>query len=175
MQIELYQGAVIEPCSFSAVIGPAGIAAGMINENGDLQRYLLLFVSGNYSRVLTQVDRNAGHFEVRRAFTAHQLLTILQEAAHTVVFIEHDPTLFDGAWDMIAPLAAALSEISRESAVILYSPGADRSFSLLTRKAGHVICYLPGPAGLREAGGSLGIRAARQETLDMTRRNTEKM
>jgi len=174
MRIELQQGAAIEACSFSAVIGPAGIAAEMINANGDLQRYLLLFVSGNYSRILTQVGRSAGHFEVRRAFTAHQLLAILQEAAHTVVFIEHDPTLFDGAWDMIAPLAAALGEISRESAVILYAPGADRSFSLLTRKARHVICYLPGPAGLRKAGGSPGSRAARQETLDMTHRNPGK-
>lgn len=50
--------------------------------------------------------------------------------------------LFDGAWDMIAPIAGALGQISCESTVIIYSPVADRSFSLLTRKARHIICFL---------------------------------
>jgi len=167
MRIEL-QGAAIEPCTFTAVIGPAGIATGMINTQSDLQRYLFLFVSGNFSRILTQVGRSSANFDVRRAFTAHQLLTILQEAAHTVIFIEHDPTLFDGAWNMVAPLAGALGEIGREATVILYAPGADRSFSLLARNARHVICYLPEePAGPLRAGRSKrGGRPGRQETLD---------
>ncbi|HUH79394.1 MAG TPA: hypothetical protein VLY83_05800 [Methanoregula sp.] len=166
MRIELSQGATIEPCSFTALIGPAGIATEMINTNSDLQRYLFLFVSGNYSRILTRVGRSSSNFDVRRAFTAHQLFTILQEAAHTVIFIEHDPTLFDGAWEMIAPVAGALGEIGREATVILYSPCADRPFSLLARNARHVICYLPeGPAG-RRAGQSRESRPGRQQTLD---------
>ena len=142
MRIELRNGATIEPCTFTAVIGPAQVATNLINSSGDLQRYLFLYVSGNYSRILTHVNRISTNFDVRRAFTAHQLFTILNEVSHTVVFIEHDPTLFDGAWEMIAPIAGALGQISRGSTVILFSPSADRSFSLLTRNARHVICFL---------------------------------
>ena len=142
MRIELRKGTTIEPCTFTAVIGPAQVAIDLINTNSDLQRYLFLYVSGNYSRVLTHVGRTSTNFDVRRAFTAHQLFTILNEISHTVVFIEHDPTLFDGAWEMIAPISGVLGQVSRESTVILYSPSADRSFSLLTREAGHVIYFM---------------------------------
>jgi hypothetical protein len=142
MLIEVKKGTTIEPCTFTAVIGPSQVATDLINTNRDLQRYLFLYVSGNYSRILTHVSRTSTNFDVRRAFTAHQLLTILNEVSHTVVFIEHDPTLFDGAWEIIAPIAGALGQISRESTVILYSPSADRSFSLLTRNARHIICFM---------------------------------
>ena len=141
MLIEIGKGRFIEPCTFTALIGPPGTVIGMINTSRDLQRYLFLYVSGNFSRILTHVDRNSGSFDTRRAFTAHQLLTILHETAHTGVFIEHDPTLFDGAWNMIPPIAAALGQVSRESTVILYSPAADRAFSLLSRGARSVICF----------------------------------
>ena len=170
MFIELRNGITIDPCSFAAVVGPAQVAKDLINTNRDLQRYLFLYVSGNYSRILTDVSRTSTNFDVRRAFTAHQFFTILNEVSHTVVFIEHDPTLFDGAWDMIAPIAGALCQISRESTVILYSPVADRSFTLLTRNARHVICFLRKEDPARAGADSLLKKAVRKEaqmTLDV--------
>jgi DNA polymerase I len=169
MLIELRKGITIDPCTFTAIIGPAQVAKDLINTNSDLQRYLFLYVSGNYSRILTHVSRTSTNFEVRRAFTAHQFFTILNEVSHTVVFIEHDPTLFDGAWEMIAPIAGALGQISRESTVILYSPVADRSFSLLTRNARHVICFLRKDDPAKAGAGSVLKKTVRREaqmTLD---------
>ena len=142
MLIELPNGTTIEPCTFTALIGPPAMAVAMINNSRDLQRYLFLYISGNFSRILTHVDRNSARFNIRRAFTAHQLVTILNEAEHTILFIEHDPTLFDGAWNMVAPIAGALEQVSREATVILYSPSADRSFSILSRNAQNVVCFM---------------------------------
>jgi len=76
--------------------------------------------------------------DVAGAFTAHQLFTILKEASHTVVFIEHDSSMYDGAWEMITPIAGALREIGHESMVILYSVTPDRAFSALIQKADRV-------------------------------------
>jgi hypothetical protein len=45
--------------------------------------FLFLYVSGNYSRLLSSINRSSKNFEVRRAFTAHQLFTILK-VSHTV-------------------------------------------------------------------------------------------
>jgi hypothetical protein len=140
MLIALKNGITIEPCTFTAVIGPERAVIDMINDNPDLQRYLFLFISGNFSRILSSIQRTGQNFEIRRPFTAHQLYTTLREAAHTVIFIEHDPTMFDGAWDMIKIIAGALRQISHETTIIIYSPTMDRAFSALIQDAPRVIC-----------------------------------
>ena len=138
MRVELQKGLVLQPGTFNAVIAPECVVISMINTNADLQRYLFLFVGGNYSRILSGVHRTATNFDVQRAFTAHQLFIILSTASHTFIFVEHDATLYDGAWDMITSIAGALLEISRESTVILYSPTPDRAFRALIRDANRV-------------------------------------
>ncbi|MCX6689771.1 MAG: hypothetical protein NTZ39_08825 [Methanoregula sp.] len=138
MFVELQKGMGLQPGTFNAVIAHETVVISMINSNADLQRYLFLFIGGNYSRILSGVHRTATNFDVQRAFTAHQLFTCLTTASHTFVFVEHDATLYDGAWDMITPISSALLEISRESTVILYSPTLDRAFRALIRDANRV-------------------------------------
>jgi hypothetical protein len=45
------------------------------------------------------MDRNFVELEIRRAFTAFQLLTTLESGRgrYTVVFVEHDPSLYEDA------------------------------------------------------------------------------
>jgi DNA polymerase I len=143
MLIELRKGMTLHPCTFNAVIAPEKVMISALNNNIDLQRFLFLYVSGNYSRLLSSINRSSKNFEVRRAFTAHQLFTILKEVSHTVLLIEHDPTLFDGAAEMIPQIAGMLKDISCESLVILYIPSIDRSFSVLMRQADHIIEFAP--------------------------------
>jgi hypothetical protein len=142
MLIELRKGMTLHPCTFNAVIAPERVMISALNNNTDLQRFLFLYVSGNYSRLLSSINRSSKNFEVRRAFTAHQLFTILKEVSHTVL-LEHDPTLFDGAENMIPQIAGMLKDISRESLVIVYTPSIDRSFSVLMRQADHIIEIAP--------------------------------
>ena len=47
-----------------------------------LQRDKILFISGNYSRILNRLTRNFTELEVRRAFTVFQLMNILAEVFH---------------------------------------------------------------------------------------------
>src|SRR5512136_1019802 len=105
MLIELRKGMTLYPGTFNAVIAPGKVVISALNTNTDLQRFLFLYVSGNYSRLLSSINRSSKNFEVRRAFTAHQLVTILTEAGHTVVLVEHDATLFDSAELMISQIA----------------------------------------------------------------------
>ncbi len=139
MQIELRKGLALQPGTFNAVIASEKMMITAINSNADLQRFLFLYVGGNYSRILSGINRQSKNFDVRRGFTAHQLLTILREAGHTVVFVEHDPTLFDGEMDVIEPIAGALKDAGRGALVILYTPVADRTFSALARRADRYI------------------------------------
>jgi DNA polymerase I len=139
MLIELRKGVTLHPCTLNAVIAPEKVMISALNNNTDLQRFLFLYVSGNYSRLLSSINRSSKNFEVRRAFTAHQLFTILKEVSHTVVLLEHDPTLFEGAENMLPQIAGMLKDISCESLVILYTPSIDRPFSVLMRQASHII------------------------------------
>jgi DNA polymerase I len=143
MLIELRKGLTLHPCTFNAVIAPEKVMISALNNNIDLQRFLFLYVSGNYSRLLSSINRSSKNFEVRRAFTAHQLFTILKEVSHTVLLLEHDPTLFDGAAEMIPQIAGMLKDIGHESLVIVYTPSIDRSFSVLMRQADHIIEFAP--------------------------------
>ena len=143
MLIELRKGMTLHPCTLNAVIAPEKVMISALNNNIDLQRFLFLYVSGNYSRLLSSINRSSKNFEVRRAFTVHQLFTILKEVSHTVLLIEHDPTLFNGAEIMIPQIAGMLKDISRESLVILYAPSIDHTFSVLMRQADHIIEIVP--------------------------------
>jgi hypothetical protein len=143
MLIELRKGMTLHPCTFNAVIAPEKVMVSALNSNPDLQRFLFLYVSGNFSRLLSSISRSSKNFEVRRAFTAHQLFTILKEVSHTVLLIEHDPTLFEGGETMLPQIAGMLRDIGRESLVILYTPSVDRSFSVLMRQADHIIEIAP--------------------------------
>jgi len=139
IQIELRRGMYLSPGSYNAVVAPENVIVSSISRNPDLRRYLFLYVSGNYSRLLTRIDRGSRNFDVRRAFTAHQLLAVIREAAHTIVLVEHDPLIFEGAEQMVAPVAMALKDAGRDALVILYAPAIDRRFAALMRYADRVI------------------------------------
>jgi DNA polymerase I len=143
MQIELRKGLALQPGTFNAVVAPEKVMVSAINSNADLQRFLFLYVGGNYSRILSGINRQSKNFDVRRAFTAHQLFTSLREAGHTVIFVEHDPSLFDQAMDLLDTLAGTLKDLSRESLVILYTPAVDRTFLALARRADRFIEFIP--------------------------------
>ena len=172
MLLELRRGLVLHQGTFSAVIAPEHVIISALNGSPELWRFLFLFVCGNYSRLLSKVHRTSANFEIRRPFTADQLLTMIHEAGHTVIFIEHDPTLFEGADRLLAPLADALRDAGHEALVILYSPSMDPPFAALARRADRVIEILDagGPVhrGLPAAGrmrGPGGSVSRSQKTL----------
>ena len=173
MFIELRKGMFLYPGTFNAIIAPEKVLVSAISHNPELQRFLFLYISGNYSRILSSISRTSNNFEVVRAFTAHQLFTILQNASHTVILMEHDPTLFEGAEEMIPQIAGMLKEVGRESLVILYSPSMDRPFSALMRKADHIIEIALDDEGQRFAPRNssqrwkTGSRLPQQRTLEV--------
>lgn len=139
MQIEIRRGMYLNPGTFNAVIAPDQVLIDALNSNADLQRFLFLYIGGNYSRILSGINRTSKNFDVRRAFTAHQLFMMLREAGHTVILIEHDPSLFEGAEQMVIPVSQAMKDAARESLVILYTPFIDRIASSLIRQADRII------------------------------------
>jgi DNA polymerase I len=63
----------------------AALAVCWVVSLAGLQRYKVLFICGNYSHILSRLNRNITELEVRRAFTSFQLMTILEENHHSFI------------------------------------------------------------------------------------------
>ncbi len=140
MEMRLTPWITLTTGTFSAIVSPEEEMVRLLARRDELRRYLFLYISGNYSRLLSRVGDRTARFDVRRAFTTHQLLTILREAAHTIIFIEHDPTLFDGApAHLITTVGRTMQEMAAGSIVLLYTPVPDRTFGTLAGYADRIV------------------------------------
>jgi hypothetical protein len=145
MEIELHPAVSLLEDTFNVLIAPVEMLVDAINNNLNLQRCKVLFVSGNYSRILSRLDRNYTELEIRRAFTSFQLMTILEENHHTFLIIGHDPLLYEDATEMVEYVAQALKQTTREATVLLYSPALDPHLQKMTELADRVFCFYEMP------------------------------
>jgi len=140
MEIALLPTVSLHPETNSLLIAPVEMLASALNSNLELQRYKILFISGNYSRILNRLNRNFTELDVRRAFTVFQLMTILEENHHSLLIVEHDPLLYEDAAEMVEYLAQAFKQTSREATVLLYAQALDSYLQKLTELADQVFC-----------------------------------
>ena len=168
MELELRSPLTIAPNSFSVLIGPDKMLVDSLNYNlKELERLQVLYISGNYSRILDKLDRRFTELDVRRAFTAYQLMTILKEAYQTLIILEHDPSLFEDATEMAEYVGQAIKGVSNRSSVLVYSPWTDRHLDEMSKFADRVFVFnevhkyvhkrsankgKPGPRGQRTLG-----------------------
>jgi DNA polymerase I len=159
MEFPLCPGIPLETGTFNVIVADERLLVAALSASPELRRFMFLYVCGNYSRILANVAMDsASGFDVRRAFTAHQLVTIIREAYHTIVFIEHDPGVYEGAADLVDTVARALKEVSRESLVILYADRQDYRLNRLMRQADRVFYFTEPPHAGRHAQGTASRR-----------------
>jgi hypothetical protein len=145
MEIELHPAVSLLPETFNVLVAPVEMLVEALNSHINLQRYKVLYVSGNYSRILSRLNRNFTELEIRRAFTSFQLMTILEENHHTFLIVEHDPMLYEDAGEMVEYVAQALKQTSREATILLYSPALDPHLQKMTDLADRVFCVYEMP------------------------------
>lgn len=145
MEIELHPAVSLLQDTFNVLVAPPELLVDAINNNLNLQRYKVLFVSGNYSRILGRLNRNITEMDVRRAFTSFQLMTILDENHHSFLIVEHDPLLYEDAQEMVEYVAQHLRQTSREATVLVYAPSMDPHLEKMTPLADRVFCFYEMP------------------------------
>ncbi|VVB64576.1 Uncharacterised protein [uncultured archaeon] len=60
MDFELYPSVSLRSRSFNALVAPNEMFTKALNCNLNLQRYRVLYICGNYSSVLSKLDRRFG-------------------------------------------------------------------------------------------------------------------
>ena len=101
MEFELYPTIILRPRSFNALLAPREMFVQALNSNLNLQRFKVLYISGNYSVIFSKLDRRFTELDIRRGFTVFQLMTILEEAHHSLIIVEHDPLLYEDAGEIV--------------------------------------------------------------------------
>ncbi len=145
MDFELHPAIALGLRAFHILVAPVQMLVEAMNGHLKLQRFEALYVCGNYSRILRGLDRKFTALEVRRAFTAFQLMNILEENRHTLLILEHDPLLYEDAREMAEYVALAMKEASKSSIVLLYSPASDPFLEEMMNYADRVFYFAEGP------------------------------
>jgi DNA polymerase I len=166
LTIELHPAVSLLQDTFNVLVAPPELLADAINNNLNLQRYKVLFISGNYSRILRKLNRNITELDVRRAFTVFQLMTILDENHHSFLIVEHDPMLYEDASKMVEYVAHHLRQTSREATVLLYSPAMDPQLEKITPLADRVFCFYEMPRAPAKSRAKADPGVGSQATLE---------
>ena len=152
------------PGNFTVLISPPEFAIELILEHLKYNRDLL-FVSGNFSRILPAFSRLNFNFDVRRAFTAYQLIRIIEEAEHSLVFIENT---FEEVKELNEVLFLGMRDVERSGAVvILYSAKMDGFIDFTGRNADRLVIVRKANGGfiLWDSGHEIFIHKHRNMTL----------
>ncbi len=145
MNLQLHPAVTLDSRAFHILVSPLQMFAQSLSGHPDLQRHCVLYVCGNCSRILSSLDRNFTSMQVRRAFTAFQLMTVLEECHHTLLIVEHDPLLYEDAEEMVEYVARAMREAAAGCTVLLYSPASDPFLEMMTSYADRVFYFAKGP------------------------------
>ena len=143
MFVELSTGITLYPGTFTAVIAPRKFIIASLGNNCEIQRFPSFFVCGSVSCLLSIISCAARHFETCISMSAAQFLERVRDAHYSIIILEHDPSLFDGAEQMSAPISAALRDLGNEALVILFAEVKDPSFFALARYADRFIELIP--------------------------------
>jgi hypothetical protein len=117
----------------------------MLNRNPNLPRYKILYVSGNFSCILSRLHRTITELEVRRGFTTFQIMLIMEEARRYLIIIEHDSIIYENSTEMVDYVSKAIREAAQEATVLLYSPGLNPFIEELARNSDRIFYFEEGP------------------------------
>ncbi len=82
-----------------------------------------------------------------------QRMTILEEAHHPPIVVEHDPMLYENTAKMAGCILRALEDTAHQATVLLYSPGIDPFLESLSETTDKVFYFDEGPDDSPEACG----------------------
>lgn len=149
--------------TFSAIIAPAEDLQQALSMLLKRDVGLLLYLCGNYPRLLPGLGEFSDRFEVRRALTAFQILTILEESHHSFLVFEHDRSLYEERADLIPIIGQRCREFAAVNAgVYLIAEHPDRYLQALEPffdRLYYIRQTTSAPAP------QIRVRASRQQTL----------
>jgi hypothetical protein len=141
MEFELHPSFIVPSGTFSILIAPDKLLLAALEKVLPEAGLRVLYICGNYSLLLSRLDRQCSDFHVRRAFTVFQLLSILEEADQALIVVEHDRSLYDDAPDLIGYVALACADRAQVSSVAMLASTFDPVLQTMCGRADRVAYF----------------------------------
>ena len=93
-------------------------------------------------------------------------MTILEEARHSLIIIEHDPILYEDSREMVEYISQAMRQAAQEATVLLYSSGVDPFLEDLAKLADRVFYFEEGPQPTPKLSVKTWLKMKDQKTLE---------
>ena len=129
MEFELTPAVSLYTGTFSALIAPEELVLTAITSPKN-SKYSFLYLAGPVSGILPALARPPGAMEIRRVVSPLHLAGEVRAAQHTIVFVEHDPSLY-GCDEETVPPARAMAAGAGGSVMVIYTSKTDARFDLV--------------------------------------------
>ncbi|HVP94150.1 MAG TPA: hypothetical protein VMS89_03145 [Methanoregulaceae archaeon] len=143
MEFELAPMVSVQTGTFAAVIAPEELMLPALT-NPVTRKYLLLYLAGRRSGILPALTVRPETMDVVRLVSPGALTAAVRKARHTIIFVEHDPSLYNCP-DDVMPVARSLKAAAGEALVLLYTPKNDTLFDCFLQAADQVYFFRPPP------------------------------
>ena len=131
------------PGTFSIIVAPSGFILEALSTLLNRSRNRIIYVCGNYPEILPKIAGEHKKLQVRRALTAYQILSILDDTTESLILFEHDRTLYDEASDLIPTIGEMFSYKAGEGkTVILFATRFDKWLFKIDPYGNRVVYYL---------------------------------
>lgn len=113
--------------TFTLFIASAGTIHKALHALLSRHRGRLLYLCGNYPVILPGLVTDQSNLQIRRALTAYQILSILEEADESLILFEHDRTLYDDNEHLLPPIGESCRQkAAGNGGLILFATHQDR-------------------------------------------------
>lgn len=130
--------------TFSLIIAPSTIISEALTLQITGHSGRTLYLCGNYPEILPNLTKVANRFSVRRALTAYQVLSILEESDESLTLFEHDRSLYDDAPDILDLIGEQCRQRAAETGkVILFAQKPDIRLNLFQKYADRIVHCIP--------------------------------
>lgn len=127
MSVSLLPQVSLSPGTFSLLIAVSGDLTEALEAYVTKKRGLILYLCGNYPCILPEMHRFSDRFVIRRALTAFQILTILDEAYHSFIIFEYDRSLFEEHTELLPIIGNRCREhVAKNSEVLVIATRPDQ-------------------------------------------------
>lgn len=139
MPVSIHPWLSFSPHTFALFIAPPTTIQEALNYLLDGNQGRVLYLCGNYPEVLPGITTDPGLFQVRRALTAYQILSILEESDESLTLFEHDQSLYEDDADLLIPIGERCRQRSGDTgSVILFAARPDAWLNRLEPYASRV-------------------------------------
>jgi hypothetical protein len=135
MEFELSPGIAFRTGTFSTLLAPEELVVPALNRCETIRRFMILFISGMSSQILPRLTPLLTCMDTCEAATADRVHELLAGAHQSIIFVEHDPSLYGQDAKLYAETYRLLRNLAASAVVIVYASTPDRSFDYLSHHA----------------------------------------